>query len=91
MKEFISVKNLVKTYKVCTKNFNALDGISFDIKKGEFVCILGPSGAGKSTLLNLLGGMDTATSGSIVVDNENIEKYDKNELTTYRAENVELI
>lgn len=91
MKEFISVKNLVKTYKVDTKNFNALDGISFDIKKGKFVCILGPSGAGKSTLLNLLGGMDTATSGSIVVDNENIEKYDKNELTTYRAENVELI
>lgn len=91
MKEFISVKNLVKTYKVGTKNFNALDGISFDIKKGEFVCILGPSGAGKSTLLNLLGGMDTVTSGSIVVDNENIEKYDKNELTTYRAENVELI
>lgn len=91
MKEFISVKNLVKTYKVGTKNFNALDGISFDIKKGEFVCILGPSGADKSTLLNLLGGMDTVTSGSIVVDNENIEKYDKNELTTYRAENVELI
>lgn len=91
MKEFISVKNLVKTYKVGTKNFNALDCISFDIKKGEFVCILGPSGAGKSILLNLLGGMDTATSGSIVVDNENIEKYDKNELTTYRAENVELI
>ena len=91
MKEFISVKNLVKTYKVGTKNFNALDGISFDIKKGEFVCILGPSGAGKSTLLNLLGGMDTATSGSIVVDNENIEKYDKNKLTTYRAENVGFI
>lgn len=91
MKEFISVKNLVKTYKVGTKNFNALDGISFDIKKGEFVCILGPSGAGKSTLLNLLGGMDTATSGSIVVDNENIEKYDKNELTTYRAVNVGFI
>lgn len=91
MKEFISVKNLVKTYKVGTKNFNALDGISFDIKKGEFVCILGPSGAGKSTLLNLLGGMDTATSGSIVVDNENIEKYDKNELTNYRAENVGFI
>ena len=91
MKEFISVKNLVKTYKVGTKNFNALDGISFDIKKGEFVCILGPSGAGKSTLLNLLGGMDTVTSGSIVVDNENIEKYDKSELTTYRAENVGFI
>lgn len=60
-------------------------------KKGEFVCILGPSGAGKSTLLNLVGGMDTATSGSIVVDNENIEKYDKNELTTYRAKNIGFI
>ncbi len=91
MKEFITVKNLVKTYKVGTKNFNALDGVSFDIKKGEFVCILGPSGAGKSTLLNLLGGMDTATIGSIIVDNENIEKYNKNELTTYRAENVGFI
>lgn len=91
MDNFIEFKDVYKTYNVGDKSFNALDGISFSIPRGEFVVILGPSGAGKSTLLNLLGGMDTATSGSIVVDNENIEKYNKNELASYRAENVGFI
>ena len=88
MKNFIEFKDVVKSYEVGEKKFNALDGISFGIPKGEFVVILGPSGAGKSTLLNLLGGMDTVSSGSIIVDNENISNYNKSQLTTYRAEDV---
>ena len=89
--ELIKFENVTKTYMVGEKSFNALDNISFSIPKGEFVVILGPSGAGKSTLLNLLGGMDTLTSGNIIVDNENIGHYSKNELATYRAENVGFI
>lgn len=91
MKDFIKFENVTKTYEVGDVSFNALDGISFSIPKGEFVVILGPSGAGKSTLLNLLGGMDQATSGSIVIDGENIEKYNANEMSEYRAENVGFI
>lgn len=91
MKDFIKFENVTKTYEVGDASFNALDGISFSIPKGEFVVILGPSGAGKSTLLNLLGGMDQATSGSIIIDGENIEKYNANEMSEYRAENVGLI
>ena len=89
--EFIVFDNVTKEYEVGEKTFNALDNISFNISKGEFVVILGPSGAGKSTLLNLLGGMDSLTSGDIIVDGENISKYSKNELASYRAENVGLI
>lgn len=88
MKDFIKFDNVVKSYNVGEKTFNAVDGISFEIPKGEFVVILGPSGAGKSTLLNLLGGMDTVTSGSILVDGEDISKYNKSELTKYRANGV---
>ena len=90
MKDFIKFENVTKTYEVGDVSFNALDGISFSIPKGEFVVILGPSGAGKSTLLNLLGGMDQATRGSII-DGENIEKYNANEMSEYRAENVGFI
>ena len=91
MEELIKFKNVKKTYNVGEKKFNALDGISFTINKGEFVVILGPSGAGKSTLLNLLGGMDTATSGDIFIGKEQISKYNDEDLTTYRAENVGFI
>lgn len=91
MKDFIKFENVTKTYEVGDASFNALDGISFSIPKGEFVVILGPSGAGKSTLLNLLGGMDQATRGSIIIDGENIEKYNANEMSEYRAENVGFI
>ena len=91
MKDFIKFENVTKTYEVGDASFNALDGISFSIPKGEFVVILGPSGAGKSTLLFFLGGMDQATSGSIVIDGENIEKYSANEMSEYRAENVGFI
>ena len=89
--EFITFKDVTKSYKIGDNDFKALNKINLSIPKGEFVVILGPSGAGKSTLLNLLGGMDNATNGSIIVDNENIENYSKNELAKYRAENVGFI
>ncbi len=91
MKELIKLKNVVKTYSVGEKKFNALDKVSFSINKGEFVVILGPSGAGKSTLLNLLGGMDKVTSGTIQVGDKVISKYSDKELTSYRAEDVGFI
>ena len=91
MKELIKFKNVKKTYNIGEKSFNALDGVDFSINKGEFVVILGPSGAGKSTLLNLLGGMDKATSGEIIVGDKNIEGYSDKELTNYRAENIGFI
>lgn len=91
MKDFIEFKNVTKTYVIGDEKYNALDSISFKIPKGEFVVILGPSGAGKSTLLNLLGGMDQATSGNIIIDGENIENYNANEMSEYRAENVGFI
>lgn len=91
MKSLISFDNVKKTYIVGEKKFNALDGVSFDINKGEFVVILGPSGAGKSTLLNLLGGMDKVTSGKIIIGDEEISNYSDAELTEYRAENIGFI
>lgn len=91
MEELIKFKKVKKTYQVGEKNFNALDGVDFSINKGEFVVILGPSGAGKSTLLNLLGGMDKVTSGDIIIGGEKISKYNDEQLTKYRAENVGFI
>jgi putative ABC transport system ATP-binding protein len=88
---FIELTNVKKTYIVGDQKFNALDGIDLSINQGEFVVILGPSGAGKSTLLNLLGGMDKATSGSIMIGDNNIAKYNDKELTRYRANEVGFI
>lgn len=90
-KNFMEVKNLYKTYDVGGKPFNALDGVNLSIDQGEFVVILGPSGAGKSTLLNLLGGMDTVTKGSILIDDKDISKLDSKGLTKYRANDVGFI
>ncbi len=91
MKDFITFKNVTKSYTVGDKTFNALKNINFTLPKGEFVVILGPSGAGKSTLLNLIGGMDKPTKGDIIIDNENISKYNEAKLTDYRANNVGFI
>lgn len=90
-KPFIELKNLRKTYILGDQQFYALDGINLTINQGEFVVILGPSGAGKSTLLNLLGGMDQPTSGSIVVGEKNISRFNDKELTKYRASDVGFI
>lgn len=74
MKKIVELKKVSKVYKTGEKEFKALDNIDLSIEKGEFVVVLGPSGAGKSTLLNLIGGMDTPTSGNIIIDGENICK-----------------
>ena len=71
---YIEFKNVSKTYQMGEVEIKALDKVSFDIDKGELVVILGPSGAGKTTCLNILGGMDDASSGKIIVDEEHIEK-----------------
>ena len=85
---FIEVKNVTKTYKMGEVEIKALDEVGFGIEKGEFVVVVGPSGAGKTTILNILGGMDTATSGEIFVDNEDITKFDEKALTGYRRDDV---
>lgn len=86
--EKIVVRNLVKEYGTDNNKVIANDNISFEIDEGEFVVILGPSGAGKSTLLNIIGGMDSATSGSINVFEKEIVGLNDKELTKYRREDI---
>lgn len=88
MSEFIEFRDVRKVYKMGEVEIPALDGVSFEIKKGEFVVIAGASGAGKSTILNILGGMDTCTSGQIYVDGEEVSKMDARQLTTYRRYDI---
>ena len=91
MNKFIELNNVKKTYVIGEQKYNALDGVDLSINQGELVVILGPSGAGKSTLLNLLGGMDKATSGEIIIGENDIAKYNDKELTRYRANDVGFI
>lgn len=88
MNDYINCKHISKKYMVGNKDFYAINHIDFTIQKGEFVIILGPSGAGKSTLLNLLGGMDSPTSGDMIIDGNNISNYSDDQLTGYRAADV---
>ncbi len=81
---FIEFKEVSKVYKMGEVEIKALDKVSFNIEKGEFVVILGASGAGKSTILNILGGMDVATSGEVYVDEKDISSADDKLLTDYR-------
>ena len=85
---YIEATNLIKTYGTGSNKQFALNDISFSIEEGEFVVILGPSGAGKTTLLNMLGGMDTLTSGSVVVNGDELAGMNDNQLTDYRAKHV---
>ncbi len=86
--EFVRFEGVSKIYRMGEVTIKAVDDISFSISEGEFVVIVGPSGAGKTTLLNILGGMDSATSGKILVDGTEISSFDKRKLTAYRRYSV---
>ena len=88
MSAFIQFKDVKKTYKVGDVEIRASNGVNFEVNKGEFVVIVGPSGAGKTTILNLLGGMDQPTSGSIMVDGQDVARYDEAKLTQYRRDDI---
>jgi len=88
MGNFIELINVDKNYTMGEVKIKAVDNVSFSIKKGEFVVIVGASGAGKTTILNLLGGMDEVSGGSILVDGNEISKYNKKMLTKYRREDI---
>lgn len=88
---YIEGKNLVKKYGKGEATVYALDHTDFSMEKGEIVVILGPSGSGKSTLLNILGGLDKATSGELLVDGKNLEKMSVKELELYRRDRLGFI
>ena len=88
MKEFVEMRDVRKIYRMGEVEIAAADGIDFQIKKGEFAVVVGPSGAGKTTVLNILGGMDTATSGEVWIDGKNIVKYSPRQLTSYRRDDI---
>ena len=85
---YIEVKNVEKEYKMGEVIIKALNNTNFSIEKGELVVIVGPSGAGKTTSLNILGGMDTASSGEVVVDGKRIDKLKNKDLIKYRREDI---
>ena len=88
MGEFVSLENVKKIYKMGEVEIMAAAGIDFQIERGEFAVVVGPSGAGKTTVLNILGGMDTATSGKVMVDGEDIARYSQRQLTAYRRDDI---
>lgn len=85
---YVRLDKVSKIYGTKEVKIVAVDEISFEISEGEFVVIVGPSGAGKTTVLNILGGMDQATSGDVLVDGKNIAKFSNRQLTGYRREDI---
>ena len=88
MAHFVELKQVKKIYQMGEIAIPAVDGIDFEIEKGEFVVIVGPSGAGKTTVLNILGGMDTCTSGEVWVDGKDISRLRGKALTAYRRDDI---
>ena len=88
MSEFVTLKDVKKIYQMGEVEIMAAAGIDFEIKKGEFAVVVGASGAGKTTVLNILGGMDTATSGEVIVDGNDITTYNTKQLTAYRRDDI---
>ena len=88
MSGYVELKNVKKIYHMGEVDIEAAAGIDFEIQKGEFAVIVGPSGAGKTTVLNILGGMDTATEGQVLVDGQDIAGYSQKKLTAYRRDDI---
>jgi putative ABC transport system ATP-binding protein len=88
LESYLELADVRKVYQMGEVKIRALDGVSFTVQKGEFVVVAGPSGAGKSTLLNILGGMDTASSGSITVDGQLISACTPRQLISYRRYDI---
>ncbi len=88
---FVTLKDITKQYHMGDVVINANDEVNFEIEKGEFAIIVGPSGSGKTTVLNILGGMDTATSGEFYVDNSKISDFSRKELISYRRFDIGFI
>ena len=91
MSNLIEVQSVNKTYKRGEETLVVLDDLSLEVQKGDFLALMGPSGSGKSTLLNLIGGLDTPTSGQIVVNEQHLETMNASALSTWRANNVGVI
>jgi putative ABC transport system ATP-binding protein len=87
----VEVRELVKHYRLGNAEVPALRGVSFDIEAGRLVSVMGPSGSGKSTLLHLIGGLDTPTSGSVVIDGSDLARLDDEELTMFRRRSLGFI
>ena len=87
-RSYVKLENVSKIYGSGDVKIVAVDGISFEINKGEFVVVVGPSGAGKTTVLNILGGMDKASSGRVLVDGVDIAGFSNKQLTSYRREDI---
>ena len=85
---FVSFQDVSKIYRSGEVEIRAVDDISFEIQKGEFVVIVGPSGAGKTTVLNMLGGMDACSEGTILVDGSEVSRYNARQLTEYRRRDI---
>ncbi len=85
---FVEFRDVSKVYRMGEVEVAAVRSMSFSIEQGELVVVVGPSGAGKTTLLNMLGGMDTATSGTILLDGQDISRYDAKQLTAYRRYDI---
>lgn len=85
---YIELKNVKKEYDMGEVKIKAVNGVSFSMEKGEFVVILGPSGAGKTTILNILGGMDTASSGTVIVDGKDVTNYKNKDLILFRRHDI---
>ncbi|GEM_PF-338086 len=87
----LEIQNLSKTYGSGETMVKALDNVSFSVDKGEFVAIVGPSGSGKSTLLHILGGVDTPSSGKVIIDKTDISKLDETALAIFRRRQIGLV